>query len=136
MSERGSSSGPQSPDYFSEVKLKFISTRAHGVLDFVVPAVLMMAPKLFGFEDNKKAAAVPRMMAATHVVYSLFTDYEAGLVRKLPMKGHLALDAGSAVLLAASPWLLGFAGAVTTPHVAAGLMELGVAATTQTAPKQ
>lgn len=116
--------------------MKLISTRAHGVLDFVVPAALMLAPKLFGFEDNKKAAAVPRMMAASHVAYSLFTDYETGLVRKLPMKGHLALDAGSAVLLAASPWLLGFAGSVTTPHVAAGFMELGIAATTETEPKE
>ena len=122
--------------YLAEVKLKFISTRTHGVLDFAVPVALMLAPKLFGFEDNKKAAAVPRMMAATHVAYSLFTDYETGLVRKLPMKGHLALDAGSALLLAASPWLLGFAGAVSTPHVAAGLMELGIAATTETEPKK
>ncbi|MDQ4142168.1 MAG: hypothetical protein M3198_00230 [Actinomycetota bacterium] len=115
--------------------MKFISTRTHGLLDFAVPAALMMAPKLFGFEDNEKAARVPRMMAATHVAYSLFTDYERGLVRKLPMKGHLAIDAGSAVLLAASPWLLGFASSVTAPHVVSGLMELGIAMTTETEPK-
>jgi len=115
--------------------MALISTRTHGVLDFVVPAGLMLAPKLFGFEDDEKASRVPRMMALSHVAYSLFTDYEKGLVRKLPMRGHLALDAGSAVLLAASPWLLGFAGRVAAPHVAAGLMELAVAASTEREPR-
>ncbi len=114
---------------------KPISTSALGVLDFVVPAALMLAPKLLGFERNKKAARIPRMMAATHLAYSLFTDYEKGVVRKLPMRGHLALDAGSAVLLAASPWLLGFSNTVAAPHVAAGLMELGIAASTEREPR-
>ncbi len=95
----------------------------------------MLAPKLFGFENNEKAARVPRMMAMSHIAYSLLTDYERGVVRKLPMKAHLAIDAGSALFLAASPWLLGFSGAVTAPHVASGLMELGIAATTETEPK-
>jgi len=113
----------------------FISTRTHGLLDFAVPVGLMLAPKLLGFDDDEKASRVPRMMAVTHVAYSLFTDYEKGLVRKLPMRGHLALDAGSAMLLAASPWLLGFAGRVSAPHVAAGLMELGIAAATEREPR-
>ena len=112
-----------------------ISTRTHGLLDFIVPAGLVLVPKLLGFADNEKASRVPRMMAASHVAYSLFTDYERGLVRKLPMKGHLALDAGSALFLAASPWLLGFAGRVAAPHLAAGLMELGIAATTEREPR-
>lgn len=112
-----------------------ITTKTHGLLDFVVPAGLMLAPKLLGFEDDKKAAAVPRMMALGHLAYSMFTDYEKGLVRKLPMKGHLALDAGSAVALAASPWLMGFSARVAAPHVAAGLMELAIAGATEKAPR-
>lgn len=115
--------------------MKFIPTRTHGILDFVVPVGLMLAPKLLGFEDDKKASSIFRGMALGHVAYSLFTDYETGLVRKLPMKGHLALDAGSAVFLAASPWLLGFSGSVAAPHVVAGLSELGIAMTTETEPR-
>jgi hypothetical protein len=112
-----------------------ISTRTHGVLDLVLPAALLLAPKLFGFEDDKKASLVPRAIAATAFVYSMFTDYEVGLVRKLPMKTHLALDAGSGMFLAASPWLMGFAARVTAPHVAAGLTELGIAASTERNPR-
>lgn len=115
--------------------MRFIPTRAHGILDFVVPAGLMLAPKLLGFDENKKAAALFRGTALGHLAYSMFTDYETGLVRKLPMRGHLALDAGSAAFLAASPWLLGFAGSVAAPHVVAGLSELGIALTTETEPR-
>jgi hypothetical protein len=61
--------------------------------------------------------------------------YEKGVVRNLPVKAHLALDAGPAILPAASLWLLGFVGRVSTPHLAAGLMELGVAASTETEPR-
>ncbi len=111
-----------------------ISTRTHGILDLMVPLGLLMAPKILGFEDHKKARLVPRLMAVTQLAYSAFTDYERGLVRKLPMRAHLALDAGSAVLLAASPWLMGFSGRVAAPHVAAGLMELAVAGATDREP--
>lgn len=115
--------------------MRFIPTRVHGILDFVVPAGLMLAPKLLGFDESKKAAGLFRATALTHLAYSLVTDYEKGLVRKLPMKGHLALDAGSALFLAASPWVLGFSSNVAAPHVVAGLSELGIALTTETEPR-
>lgn len=50
------------------------------------------------------------------------------------MPAHLALDAGSGVLLLASPWLLGFAEFVLWPHVLIGLMEIGAALTTRKVP--
>ena len=37
------------------------------------------------------------------IAYSLFTDYELGLVRTIPMGAQLRLDAASGILLAASP---------------------------------
>ncbi|MDQ4125897.1 MAG: hypothetical protein M3134_09890 [Actinomycetota bacterium] len=115
--------------------MKVIPTRVHGILDFVVPAGLMLAPKLLRFDDDKRASALFRGAALGQVAYSLFTDYERGVVRKLPMKAHLALDAGSAAFLAASPWLLGFSGSIAAPHLVAGLSELGIALTTETEPR-
>jgi hypothetical protein len=41
------------------------------------------------------------------IAYSLFIDYELGVVRTIPMTAHLGLDAGSGVILAASPWIFG-----------------------------
>jgi hypothetical protein len=66
---------------------------------------------------------------------SAMTAYEAGLVRTIPMTGHLAADAALGLLLAASPWLFGFANVVFLPHLILGLGEFGAALTTETKPR-
>jgi hypothetical protein len=57
------------------------------------------------------------------------------------MTVHLGLDAGSGVILAASPWIFGFAALVYLPHlilglfeIILGLFEIGAALTTRTVP--
>jgi hypothetical protein len=55
------------------------------------------------------AALVPRAAGAAALSYSLFTDFELGVRRVLPLRAHFALDAAGAALLAAAPWVLGFA---------------------------
>jgi hypothetical protein len=116
--------------------MRFLPTRAHGVLDYVVGALLILAPWLFGFADDADPAAtwVPVVLGAGALLYSVFTDYELGLVRRIPMPVHLLLDMGSGVLLAASPWLFGFADDVWLPHLALGLFEIGASLVTQRAP--
>jgi hypothetical protein len=48
-------------------------------------------------------------------------------VKIIPMKGHLALDIISGILLAASPWLLDFAQRVYSFHLILGILEISVA---------
>ena len=115
--------------------MRFISTRVHGVLDYVTGLGLLVAPAMLGVR-NPKAAAVPRALGAGALAYSLLTDYELGVIRKLPMGRHLQMDAVSGLSLAASPWLLGFDRDVRVPHVAVGLFELAAAVTTKTEPKR
>ena len=62
---------------------------------------------------------------------SLLTDYELGLFKVIPMPMHLALDAANGALLAASPWLFGFAEEVSAPHLGLGLFEIVVTASSQ-----
>jgi hypothetical protein len=53
------------------------------------------------------------------------------------MPAHLAMDAASGVLVAASPWLLGFANRgqrYWLPHVLVGAMEVLAATSTKTEP--
>ena len=90
--------------------MRIISPRVHGALDYLVGALLMFAPELFGFADTP-GVAVPliRSFGAVAVLYSLFTKYELGIVRLIPFGTHLRIDIGWGMLLAASPWLLGFA---------------------------
>jgi hypothetical protein len=114
--------------------MNLIPTRIHGILDYVVGLLLLVAPWMFGFADNRPAMMVPVVMGAGAIVYSLLTNYELGAARVLPMSAHLALDICSGLLLLASPWLFGFADRIVWPPVVFGILEIGVALLTQRTP--
>jgi hypothetical protein len=111
-----------------------LPTRIHGMLDYLLGALLIASPWLFGFADNEAARWVPVVLGAGVLLYSAFTDYEPGVVRKLQMPAHLLLDALVGVLLAVSPWMLGFDERVWMPHVVLGVVEILTAAITNTVP--
>ncbi len=114
--------------------MRFIPTRIHGMLDYGMGLLLIVSPWLFGFADGGAAQWVPIILGLGAILYSLFTDYELGLVRSIPMTGHLGLDAASGLLLAVSPWLFQFADTVYWPHLILGLLEIGAAVMTHTVP--
>ena len=114
-----------------------ISTRVHGVLDYVVGSALVAAPNLLGIQDVRASALAPRVQGAGATLYSLFTDYELSARRMMPMRAHLALDALGGALLAASPWLFGYARhgrRYWLPHVLAGSGEVAIAALSEREP--
>lgn len=108
--------------------LKVIPTNIHGVIDYLTGVALLAAPYLFGFADGTAAQWVPTIIGLLIIGQSLMTQYELSLAKIIPMPTHLMLDAGTGVLLAASPWLFGFADRVYLPHLIVGLMELAVVA--------
>ncbi len=115
--------------------MRVISTRAHGMIDYLSGGMLLSAPSLLGLTEVPASARVFRLAGGGAVLYSLLTDYELGAVRVLPMPVHLAMDAASGALLASSPWLLGFAKEGPrhwVPHVLAGATEILAASTTRT----
>jgi hypothetical protein len=114
--------------------LRFISTRTHGVLDYVVGALLIVVPYLLGFADGTAAQWVPQLLGLVAIGGALLTDYELGVMRVIPMPVHLMIDIGSGVLLALSPWLFGFADRVLWPHLLVGIMEIGAGLTTRSVP--
>ena len=114
--------------------MRFIPTRVHGLLDYLVGLLLIAAPWVFNFARGGAETWVPVALGVGALVYSVFTDYELGLVRRLPMGTHLTLDLLSGLLLAASPWLFGFSDFVWVPHVVLGVLEVGAALMTKTTP--
>ena len=72
------------------------------------------------------------VLGAGAILYSLMTDYELSLNRSIPMKTHLTLDLMSGILLAASPWIFGFADDVYLPHLILGVIEIGASLMTKT----
>jgi hypothetical protein len=114
--------------------MRFIPTRVHGVLDYLTAGVLIAAPSLLGLRKNGMQTWLPVALGVGTIGYSLLTDYELGLLKIIPMPAHLALDAANGALLAASPWLFGFAEEVSAPHLGLGLFELAVTACSQPTP--
>lgn len=116
--------------------MRFIPTRTHGMLDYTMGLLLIASPWLFNFDDGGPKMWIPILLGAGAIVYSLMTDYEMGVARVIPMPVHLMLDLGSGLLLAASPWLFGFADDVWLPHLVLGLLEIGASLMTQTTPRR
>jgi hypothetical protein len=114
--------------------MRFIPTRVHGMMDYLVGILLIAAPWLFNFDRGGAETWVPVLLGAGAIVYSLFTDYELGMVRRLSMPTHLMLDLGSGILLALSPWLFGFSEYVWEPHLIVGLIEIGTSLMTRRVP--
>lgn len=114
--------------------MRFIPTKVHGVLDYLMGILLIAAPWLFDFARGGAETWVPVILGAGAILYSLMTDYELGLSRSISMSTHLTLDLLSGVLLAASPWLFGFHEFVYLPHLILGLLEIGASLMTEKTP--
>lgn len=112
--------------------MKFISPRVHGLLDYVVAALLVCSPWLFGFNYGSSETIVPVALGGFTIIYSLFTQYVRGVFPLLPFRGHLALDCLQALLLGISPWLFNFWQQVYWPHIVIAVMELTVVLSTKT----
>ncbi len=112
--------------------MRFIPTRVHGVLDYLVGALLIAAPWILNFNRGGAETWVPVILGIGALLYSLLTNYELGVLRRIPMGTHLSLDAGSGLLLAVSPWLFGFSTFVFWPHLILGIFEIVAALTTKT----
>ena len=110
--------------------MKFLPTKVHGLLDYVVGAALIAAPAIFRFSDvGGPAVAVPVILGIGLILYSFFTNYEWGIVKVIPMSYHLLVDLVAAMLLTASPFLFGFSdqGAnAWLPHFVVGLTVIAV----------
>lgn len=104
--------------------MKFISTKAHGVLDYLLGILLIAAPWVLGFYAGGAETWVPVAIGAGTILFSLLTNYELGAIRKIPMKVHLAIDFMAGLILAASPWLFDFDEYVYLPHLVVGIVEL------------
>ncbi len=116
--------------------MKPIPTKVHGLLDYTTGALFIASPWLLGFASNKAARRVAVGTGIAVLGLSTLTDYEAGLTKQIPMATHLTVDTVNGILVAASPWLFGFAKRIRWPHVTFGLLELGAGLLTQRRPEQ
>lgn len=101
-----------------------IDTKTHGIIDYLTGALLLVAPYLFGFANGGVEQWFPQVIGAAMLLMSLLTNYELSAAKVIPLKVHLTVDVIGGILLAASPWLFGFADFIWWPHLIVGLMEI------------
>lgn len=115
--------------------MRFISTRVHGMVDYLMGLLLIVAPFLLGFATGGPAQWVPIILGVVMLASAIMTKYELGLMPMIPMPLHLTMDLISGILLLVSPWLFGFADTVYLPHVILGILEIGASLTTEKQPR-
>ena len=110
-----------------------VDSTLHGVVDYTAGAILLTAlPKLAGIEGTRSARQI-RTAAAIHAGYSTLTDYPLGIIKAIPFRAHLAMDAVGALALAAVPFVTGQhkkGRDQWLPHVALCIFELASLAMT------
>ena len=112
------------------MSLRLIPTSVHGMIDYTAGCTLYATPALLGLSDVPASARTLRLASGAAIASSLLTDYELGVVKVVPMPVHLTLDIASGALIAASPWLVGFAkngSRYWLPHALMGATEVLVA---------
>ena len=82
---------------------------AHGVVEYVAAALLIVAPFVLGFESGA-ATALSIVVGVVILAIAAATDGPTSLVNQIPRSAHVALDYVLVVVLIALPFLAGFSG--------------------------
>lgn len=112
--------------------MKIITTRVHGILDYMLGILLLAMPTILGLDHSVAESIIFYVIGTMALIQSLMTDYELSAVKIIPMRIHLMVDCMSGILLAGSPWLFGFADRIYLPHLILGLLEIGAVLMTET----
>lgn len=112
--------------------MKKLQPLPHAALDYAWAVKMMSAPWLLGFAKNKRATTSAVGSGLAILGLSLFTRYPLGAVKAISFPVHGVIEATSAAMTIAAPWLYGFAKnkRARWTHVLSGLATLGVVAVT------
>jgi hypothetical protein len=110
--------------------VRLINTKAHAIVDYVMGMVLLCSPAIFQFDFSGPEYYTAATAGLITIVLALFTAFEYGALKTIPLRLHLYIDMVTGAALAASPWLMDFAGTVFKPHLVFGLSQVIVAVLT------
>ena len=109
----------------------------HGVLDYLLGALLIAAPFLFGFSDVGSATALAVIAGVFVLLSGASTDgLRTSLVKVLPLGAHIVLDYLLGALFIAAPFLFAFSGesAPTAFFIVLGVLALLITLATRWRP--
>lgn len=79
--------------------MKRLSARAHGILDYATVLFLALSPTLF--DMHYPATVFTYSLACIHLLLTLFTNFEMGVIRVVPLYIHGTIELVVSVLLLA-----------------------------------
>lgn len=85
---------------------RVLNPRIHGYIDYVIVAVLALAPSVLGFGGI--AAALCYILAAAQLGMSLLTAYPLGAAKIIPFPIHGGIELAAGIVALLSPWLFRF----------------------------
>ncbi|OJT25018.1 hypothetical protein BO221_11585 [Archangium sp. Cb G35] len=83
-----------------------LSPRIHGYGDYLIVALLALAPTLFGFSGS--SAVLCYVLAVAQLLMSLMTAYPLGVAKLIPFTVHGSIEAVVAIFLIIAPVPFGF----------------------------
>ncbi len=115
----------------SRMNIRFLTPTIHGFLDYIAAFVLLIAPTILKLEQVSAFAYwLSVIVGGLLILYSLFTDYEASIVKAIPFKVHLAFDFSAGIVFVIWPLLFGFSGIATLYYLVMGIGIMLVVAVT------
>jgi hypothetical protein len=85
---------------------RVLNPRIHGYIDYVIVAVLALAPSVLGFGGI--AAALCYILAVAQFGMSLLTAYPLGAAKVIPFPIHGGIELAAGIVALVSPWLFRF----------------------------
>jgi hypothetical protein len=81
--------------------MKIITPKLHGIIDYLVVIFLLASSSLFGFTGF--IAAFTYVLAGVHLLLTILTNYNAGLLKIIPLPAHglIELIVGIALIILA-----------------------------------
>jgi predicted membrane-bound mannosyltransferase len=115
----------------------FIPLTVHAMTDPVIGILLIVAPFIFGFDDDT-SRVVSFVTGALVLLVAMTTRWRLSLVKLIPLRVHAMLDLGLGVVLILAPFVLGYSDetAPTVVHVVIGVAEILAALATRWDPDQ
>ncbi|MGE7369058.1 SPW repeat domain-containing protein [Neorhizobium sp. NPDC001467] len=109
--------------------MRIIPTRLHGILDYLVGLILIALPIALPLQGAAFMTLICLGLFA--ILYSLFTDYELGVIRFLRIRFHLALDVLFGLVMLAASRIVDFPPAIHWLVPAIGILAIILAFITQ-----
>ncbi len=114
-----------------------ISPGVHGILDYVLGAILIAAPFVLGF-DSDTATTVCVVAGIAELGVAMATAWSRGIIKLIPPAVHGVIDYIFVVALIAAPFLFGFSDddTATAFFVIVGIGGLALVAATRFVPDE